>query len=279
METGKPSRTAWSAAVHRAAHQILEDGRFFTDPIALRILGADAKTVVREAEAHPAGRRMRVFIAVRQRFAEDALAAGVERDVRQLVVLGAGLDTYAYRSVYGDLVSIFEVDHPATQTWKRQRLVDAAIPWPSWLTFAPVDFERQTLAEGLATAGFDRTKQTFFTWLGVVPYLAEKTVSATLAFITSLPNGGHVVFDYSDPPHSLSAEARAAHDRRSTYVAALGEPWLCYFRPEQLHEKLKALGFSIIEDLGPRLIAARYFPNRALSVPDKGGHIVRASTV
>src|ERR1035441_9858589 len=109
MQTGKPSSTAWAAAVHRAAHQVLEQGRIFADPLALRILGEDAEAAVREAEEQPSRRRMRTFIAVRTRFAEDALAAAVERGVRQLVVLGAGLDTYAYRSTLGDRLRIFEV--------------------------------------------------------------------------------------------------------------------------------------------------------------------------
>src|SRR5208282_3157769 len=145
---------------HRAAHQVLEQGRIFADPLALRILGKDAETVAREAEKQPSARRMRIFIAARARFAEDALAAAVERGVRQLVVLGAGLDTYAYRSPLRDRLRIFEVDHPATQAWKRQCLRDAAISIPSSLTFAPVDFERQTLTEGLAAADFDPAQQT-----------------------------------------------------------------------------------------------------------------------
>ena len=97
---------------------------------------------------------MRIFIAARTRFAEDALAAAAERGVRQLVVLGAGLDTYAYRHPLRDRLHIFEVDHPATQAGKRQRLEDAATPRPSSLTFAPIEFERQTLAEGFGGCGF-----------------------------------------------------------------------------------------------------------------------------
>src|SRR5271157_5063002 len=216
MQLGKPSRTAWAAAAHRAAHQVLEQGRIFTDPLALRILGEDAETVARKAAERPSGRRMRIFIAVRTRFAEDALAAAVQRGVRQLVVLGAGLDTYAYRGALRDRLRIFEVDHPATQAWKRQRLADAAIPLPPCLTFAPVDFERETLAEGLAAAGFDPARQTFFTWLGVVPYLTEEAIWPTLGFIASLPNGAHVAFDYSDPPASFSAEARIHHESRAS---------------------------------------------------------------
>ena len=279
MQLGKPSRTAWAAAAHRAAHQVLEQGRIFTDPLALRILGEDSESVARKAAERPSGRRMRIFIAVRTRFAEDALAAAVERGVRQVVVLGAGLDTYAYRNTLRDRLRIFEVDHPATQAWKRQCLVDAAIPIPHSLTFAPIDFEHQTLAEGLAAAGFDSSQQTFFTWLGVVPYLTEGAVWSTLGFIASLPNGAHVVFDYSDPPASLSAERRTSHERRAAHVAELGEAWLNYFEADELRAKLMALGFSEIEDLGPPQIAARYFPNRVSTLPDKGGHILRATTI
>jgi methyltransferase (TIGR00027 family) len=279
VQLGKPSRTAWVAAAHRAAHQVLEQGRIFTDPLALRILGEDAETVAREAEERPSGRRMRIFIAVRTRFAEDALAAAVERGVRQVVVLGAGLDTYAYRSTLRDRLRIFEVDHPATQAWKRQRLADAAIPIPGSVTFAPIDFERQTLAEGLGAAGFDSSQQTFFTWLGVVPYLTEEAVWSTLGFVASLPNGVHVVFDYSDPPASLSAEWRSRHERRAKRVAELGEAWLNYFEADELRAKLMALGFSEVEDLGPPQIAARYFPNLASTLPDKGGHVLCATTI
>jgi len=279
MELRKPSRTALAAATHRAAHQILEQGRILADPLALRILGEDAQTIVREAERRPSGRAMRIFIAARTRFAEDALAAAIERGVRQVVVLGAGLDTYAYRSGLHDGVRIFEVDHPATQAWKRQRLEEAAIPIPGLLTFAPVDFERQTLGEGLAGAGFSMEMQTFFTWLGVVPYLSEDAVWTTLRFIASLRNGAHVVFDYSDPPESLSAEARERHDERAARVAGFGEAWKSYFEAGELSRKLKGIGFSEVEDLGPPQIAARYFPSRASGVAEKGGHILRAATV
>jgi methyltransferase (TIGR00027 family) len=279
MQIGKPSQTARAAALHRAAHQVLEQGRIFTDPLALRILGEDAATIVREAEQHPSRRKMRIFIAARTRFAEDALAAAVERGVRQLVVLGAGLDTYAFRGACRDRLRVFEVDHPATQSWKRQLLVDAAIPLPPCLTFAPIDFERETLAEGLAAAHFNPAEQTFFTWLGVVPYLTEEAVWSTLTFIASLPNGAHVVFDYSDPPASLPAEGRSHHENRAAHVAALGEAWLSYFEPDELRAKLMRLGFSKVEDLGPPQIVSRYLPHRVSTAPQRGGHILRATTI
>ena len=220
---------------------------------------------------------MRIFIAARTRFAEDALAAAVARGVGQLVVLGAGLDTYAYRGAMRERLRIFEVDHPATQEWKRQRLAEAGIRLPRTLTFAPVDFERQTLGEGLAAAGFDPARPAFFTWLGVVPYLTQEAAFVTLRYIASLPGGAEVVFDYANPPESLTGEMRAIHDARAARVAEIGEPWVSSFETDALRARLVAAGFTRIEDLGPPQIAARYFPQRAASAPGKGGHIVRAA--
>ncbi len=281
MQPGQPSRTALGAAAHRAVHQVLERGRIFADPLAVRILGAEAEAAVRDAESNPSRRMLRLFIALRTRFAEDALAAAVARGVRQLVVLGAGLDTFAYRNAFAESLHVFEVDHPATQAWKRQRLAEAAIPMPRTLTFAPVDFERETLADGLAAAGFDPAKQSFFTWLGVVPYLTEQAVFSTLEVIARLPGGAHVVFDYGNPPASgLDPDRYAtAQEALAARVASVGEAFRSYFETDALHAKLMALGFREIEDLGPALIRERYFANRGGSLPDRGGHIVRATTV
>ncbi len=279
MVAGKPSRTALAAAAYRAAHQVLEQGRIFSDPLALRILGADAEAAVARASEGPGAARMRVFIAVRTRFAEDRLAAAFSAGVRQAVVLGAGLDTFAYRTNLGAELRVFEVDHPATQSWKRELLEKAGIALPGCLAFAPVDFEHETLAAGLEAAGFDRSQPAFFTWLGVVPYLTSEAIWSTLGFIGAFEGGAHVVFDYADPPETLSPEARAAHDRRAARVAAIGESFLSYFEPEELREQLTAIGFRGVEDLGPREIVANYFPWRKDPVPARGGHILRASTI
>jgi methyltransferase (TIGR00027 family) len=279
MQAGKPSRTAWAAASHRAAHQILEEGRIFRDPLAVRILGGDAEAIARDAGENPSRRLMRIFIAVRTRFAEESLAAAVERGTSQLVVLGAGLDTFAYRSPYGDRLRVFEVDYPATQEWKRELLRAAGIEAPATLTFAPVDFEKQSLSEGLAAAGFDPARQTFFTWLGVVPYLLREAVWATLGFIAGLGGGSQVVFDYADPPETLSPEMREYHDERAARVREIGEEWVTYFEAEELREKLTALGFGEVEDLGPPQIAARFFPRSTAATRYRGGHVVRASKI
>jgi methyltransferase (TIGR00027 family) len=280
MQPGQASRTALGAAGHRAAHQVLEHGRIFADPLALRIVGADAEEALAEAEREPGRRGLRLFIAVRTRFAEDALAAAIARGVTQLVVLGAGLDTYAYRTPFSDRLRMFEVDHPATQAWKRERLAAAEIAVPDALTFAPVDFERESLAEGLAAAGFDPAQQSFFTWLGVVPYLTEQAVFATLGFIARLPGGAEVAFDYINPPEAIDdPDRRAFHQALVERVAAAGEAFKSGFDTRALDARLRTLGFADIEDLGLVEIAARYFPGGGAHPASGGGpHILRAAT-
>ena len=149
MRAGEPSRTAFGAAALRAAHQDADEPRIFTDPLARRILGPDR--LPDRAWEQP---RLRLFIAVRHRFAEDSLAAAVSRGTRQVVVLGAGLDTFAYRNPDPE-TRVFEVDHPATGPWKRERLAEAGIEVPPNVGYVAVDFERDSLAERLAAAGFD----------------------------------------------------------------------------------------------------------------------------
>lgn len=278
MQEGQPSRTALGAAAHRAAHQVLEGGHVFTDPLALRILGGDAEAAVRESAAHPVRGAMRRFIAARTRLAEDALAAALPRGVRQVAILGAGLDTFAYRSPLAAHVRVFEVDHPATQACKRERLAQAGIAVPPTLIFAPVDFERATPAEGLRAAGFDPAQRSFFIWLGVVIYLSEAAVFATLGDIARHPGGAHVVFDYADPPDSLTPALRAQSDRRAAQVAALGEPWRTRFDPVALHARLRGLGFAAIDDFGPPDLAARFWPEHAAATPARGGHVLCAAT-
>src|SRR5580658_5026176 len=280
MQRGQPSRTALGAASHRAVHQVLEKGAIFADPLAVKILGDYADEAIRDAQNDPSKRRMRIFIAVRTRFSEDAMAAAVARGVRQLVVLGAGLDTFAYRNPFGEKLRVFEVDHAATQAWKRRGLATAGIPEPPTLTFAPVDFERETLADGLAAAGFDPAQQSFFTWLGVVPYLTEQAVFSTLGFIANLSGGAHVVFDYANPPASGPGqdEYAALHRELAERVAKLGERIKSNFETDALHSRLNEMGFCEIEDLGPALIRERYLPDLMSSWGDRGGHILRAST-
>ena len=217
MIEARPSRTAMRVVLRRAAHQLFDNPKVLDDPVALSIVGPEA---VSKLGAEPGGyrgrvgRALRAFMAVRSRFAEDELARSVGRGTTQYVVLGAGLDTFAYRNPYGEgMLRVFEVDYPATQEWKRRRLAAGAIPIPSSLTFAPVDFERQTLPDGLRDAGFDPRKPAFFSWLGVTMYLTREAISSTFRFVASTPPGGGIALDYAIPRSSLGWVGRPVQAR------------------------------------------------------------------
>jgi len=278
MREKEPSRTAHGAAGHRAAHQAIEGGRIFKDPLAVTILGKDAAAIIAWARLNPASRGIRFFIAARSEIAEARLAEGIEtRGVGQLVVLGAGLDTFAYRNPFGERLKVFEVDHPETQAWKRRRLAETGIAVPDSLTYAPVNFETEDLRQSLERAGFDPKMRSVFICLGVVPYLTLDAIRATLGAIANLPGGAEVVFDYADPPATLDKVQAAAHRARARRVAAIGEPFLSYFNPNELHALLAEAGFRMIDDLGPRALISRYGGD-AGQRGDTGGHVVWAAT-
>jgi len=279
MQEGQFSRTALGAAGHRAAHQILEGGFFFADPLALPILGPDAQAAIDEAKAQPLRRGLRLFVALRSRFAEESAHAAMAGGVRQVVVLGAGFDTFAYRLAAAAGVRVFEVDHPATQAEKRRRLAAARLAEPAHVVYVGCDFETQTFIDALAAAGFDAHRPSFVFWLGVTAYLTPEAVMATLAAVAALPGGAEIVFDYVVPPEAIEREtARAAHQELAKKVAAAGEPLRACFDPPALRARLATLGFGEIEDRGTEEIAARYAPDRAPLRGGAGARLLRATT-
>jgi len=262
-----PSQTALRVAMRRAAHQILDDPKVFDDPLALRILGVENASALDPKpewlEETPLSGVLRASLAARSRYAEDELHLAVNGGVHQYVVLGAGLDTFAHRNPYPrGVLHVFEVDHPATQLWKRTGLKEAGIPMLETLTYAPVDFETQTLDDGLRQAGFDTSKSTFFSWLGVTPYLTNGAIAATLQFVASMPVGSGIVFDYMILPSLLNPDARRAFDSLAQRVASAGEPFQSFFDPSSLKSSLLDMGFGLVEDITPEEMNARYFQGR-----------------
>jgi methyltransferase (TIGR00027 family) len=272
MQEGKFSRTAQRVAIRRAAHQLLDRPRVLDDPLALRIIGADAAAELRSnpKEHHAFSRAFRAFMAARSRYAEDELARVVAQGVNQYVVLGAGLDTFAYRNPHSGL-RVFEVDHPATQAWKREQLQAAGIAIPASLIFVPIDFEGQTLADGLGQCGFDLSAAAFFSWLGVTPYLTCETCMITLKFIAGMPPGSGVVFDFAVDPALLNAGQRQALDALSQRVARYGEPFQLFFDPGELQDELRGMGFRRTEFLQGKELNARYFKDRDDGLLVRGG--------
>jgi len=261
MESGRASKTALRVAIRRAAHQLMEQPRILDDPIAVRLLGPGFLRDMERA-SHRVARDFRAFMAARSRYAEDRLAEAVEDGVAQYVVLGAGLDTFAYRNPFPAL-RVFEVDFPATQEWKRAMLAEAQIPLPAGLTFVPLDFEHKTLAAGLAEAGFDAGSAAFFGWLGVVPYLTLDAFRATLGTIARLPAGSAVSFDYAVAPETLSPLGRKAFDALAGRVAAAGEPFQLFFTPEQMESELRRACFRRVEQVDSEQLNELYFKERA----------------
>jgi methyltransferase (TIGR00027 family) len=265
--------------MRRAAHQIYDaQPLVFDDPFAVSILGDSYAEEVRRTPTRtdrPFSVSLRAFLVARSRYAEDNLARAVERGVSQYVLLGAGLDTFAHRNAYPEL-KVFEVDHPATQQWKRELLEAGGIAAPERLTYAPVDFEQQSLPAQLTEAGFDATVPSFFAWLGVVPYLTAEAFRATVGFIAAQPAGSGVVMDYSRPRHVLPFLEQLAHDSLAARVALAGEPFQLFFTPEEMAAELTA--FREVEDLDTGEINRRYFADRSDSLRLMGtaGHLLCA---
>jgi methyltransferase (TIGR00027 family) len=272
---GEASLTAKGAATHRAVHQLLEGGHIFKDPFAVSILGEDPDAITREAEENPDRRVMRHFVVARSRFAEQRLSEAVARGIRQLVVLGAGLDTFGLRNPHRATgLKVFEVDHPATQAWKRQRLGAFAAAESQAITFVSVDFERQSFIDELVKAGFDQASPAFVMWLGVVPYLTREAIAATLSSLGRL--GAEVVFDYGEPLEAFSGARRAYMEAFIAKVAALGEPLLSRFRPSEVSALLTQSGFTEIDDFGPHEMGVYLGAPSPPTFGTPGGHVVHA---
>jgi methyltransferase (TIGR00027 family) len=267
VESSVPSRTALRVALRRAAHQLYDAPPLvLDDPIAVSILGAAYSEELRRTPTRPDrpfSVGLRAFLVGRSRYAEDNLLLAVARGVTQYVLLGAGLDTFAHRNPYSGL-HVFEVDHPATQQWKRELLQTGSLPAPANLTYTAVNFERESLSERLRATGFNTGAPAFFAWLGVVPYLTLPAFRSTISFIGSQPAGSGLVLDYGQPRSALPFLEQLAHDSLASRVQLAGEPFQLFFTPAEIAAELSA--FRTLEDLGSAEINARYFTNRSDSL-------------
>jgi methyltransferase (TIGR00027 family) len=267
MEPRKASDTAALTAVLRAAHQLVDaEPRILDDPIAVGLVDEATPERIaarRDALLSPGLLIPRAAVLLRTRYAEDLLAEAVARGVHQFVVLGAGLDTFAFRQPgFARPLQIYEVDHPATQAWKRERLAAVGLTAPDNLRWASIDFEQQTLAAGLRDAGFDASRPAFFSWLGVTQYLTIPAIEATLEVIAALPSPSTVVLSFMLPEIDLPPEEAAAARAVADEAAARGEAWLTRFRPWEIGDRLRRLGFAEVVHLTPQQAGRRYFAGR-----------------
>lgn len=266
VRRGEPSRTAHRVAALRAVHQLLDEPVVLPDPVALAILGAPTEAALRDdpfALNDPLLRGLRAAVVARSRVVEDEVARGVAQGMNQYVLLGAGLDTFAWRHPHpGDALRVFEVDHPATQRWKQQLLSEAGLAVPGSLSFVPVDFEGDDLGEALAQAGFRWDRPACVGWMGVTPYLTEEAIFKTLRVLAGLAAGSVVCFDYRVAPGGLGPVDRVINEVIAQQAAAAGEPWLSSFDPAALQQQLLALGFGSAVSIAADEVNACYFARR-----------------
>ena len=282
MIAAQPSRTAMRVALRRAAHQLVDDKPLvFVDPFAIAILDQEAQGELRrtpKASRRPFSAGLRAWVVARARFAEDLLTASVaSQTTKQYLILGAGLDTFALRNPFPGL-RVFEVDHPATQAWKRERLRASGLSLPLSASLVGVDFESQSLSQELAQSDFDPSLPTVTAWLGVVPYLTPEAFDGTCRLLAQLPQGSGVVFDYGQPREALPPVEQLMYDSLGARVAQVGEPFQLFFTPGALRERLARCGLAVVEDLARDELNLRYFSYRTdgLQVHGSAGRLCHA---
>jgi methyltransferase (TIGR00027 family) len=255
MSDHKASRTALGTAYLRAAHQLLDAyPRILDDPVALTLLGPAALQRIND-------KADRAHVVLRSRFAEDRLAAAVLRGITQYVILGAGFDTFALRQPpWAQALKILEVDHPGTQAMKRSHLAAAGIAMPQNTNFATINFEHESLRDGLLRYHVSMNEPTFFSWLGVTMYLKEDAIDAVLQTVAAFPVGSEIVLTFATQPGDSPSPL-------AQRTASLGEPWVSYFEPDALEAKLRGAGFTKVEFLTPAEAEARYFQQRPADLP------------
>ena len=271
MQDKGSSRTALVTAYLRAAHQIIDLGPcILDDPVALTILGPGADEQIRAAKdkfMSCKAKALRAHVVLRSRYAEDRLESSIERGIRQYVLIGAGFDTFALRQPnWATRLRIIEVDHPNTQRQKRLRISNAGMHVPGNVDFVSINFEQESLEDGLTRVGVHTDKPTFFSWLGVTMYLTEAAIDSTLRYMAAFPGGSEAVISFLQPP---AVRSMASHELAER-VSETGEPFISYFTCERIKEKLMTAGFSYALFLTRELSAPLFAKNESsLSNPNQ----------
>lgn len=264
--SASPSKTAEGVAWLRAAHQVFDQPPLIlADPVVVPLLGPDTEQRLRAdpTRVQSAGARvLRSHVVLRSRFTEDRLEQAIKRGVTQYVILGAGYDTFIARQpAWARALRVMEVDVETTQAEKRARLKAAEIPLPANVVFVAFDFRQETLIDALRRQGVVTEVPTFFSWLGVTMYLPETAIDATLSAVAQFSTGSEIVFTFAPP------EPPGSPGILATLAAAAGEPWLSYFEPAALEQKLIALGLNQVEFLTPEEASRLYYQTRTDGLP------------
>lgn len=274
-----PDSSAVRTALWRALHvQVDAPPHLITDEIGLALAAPDEGWRDRP-DMHPLGTRpYRAGIVARTRYVEDLL---VEEGVSQYVLLGAGLDTFAQRHPdLGDRVTVFEIDQPGPQAWKRQRLEALGYGVPGWLRLVPVDFESdQDWWQALLDHGLDPRATTLVSSSGVSMYLTKSATAATLRRLASLAAGSIVVMTFMVPFELVDAADRPGLEGAARGAAAAGTPWLSFYAPEEIVALARDAGFSDVRAVSTAELAEKYLNGRADGLSAAGGEGVLLARV
>jgi methyltransferase (TIGR00027 family) len=266
MEPGEPSRTAMMAATVRGLHRLEEATPWvFDDFLALVIVGPawpDLRAQLSAALSEPILRVVSTMSATRARYTEERLAGG---GFEQYVLLGAGLDSFAWRrpDALAKGLRVFEVDHPASQAWKLARVEDLGLPSNERHQFVPVDFEVETFDVGLDRAGFDRSGRTLFSWLGVLPYLTVEAIEATLRSFSKNSPGSEIALSYLIAPALMEDVGRVFHARWLDVAEKVGEPIQTALTPVEAEDLVRRCGLDVVDHPTRDDMQRRYFAGRA----------------
>jgi methyltransferase (TIGR00027 family) len=264
MQPAEPSRTAKIAAIARGMHRLEHPPPWvLDDPFALPLAGpgwADLYAALSAAFPEPVRKEGVAFLVARSRFAEDRLAAG---SFGQYVILGAGLDSFAWRrpDALGSR-RLFEVDHPATQAWKQERAEILALPVSDSHVYASVDFETQTLRDGLDAAGFDWSVPTLYSWLGVTAYLTTDAIETTLRALAASASGSEIVVSYAVAEPFRDDIADQFFVTMERVAADSGEPLLTFLSPADAEVLVAGCGLEVVDHPDRASLHDRYFAGR-----------------
>lgn len=278
---GTPSQTALTAAAARAAHLIV-DGEpvIFADGLAATLLGELAAGLIafhRDHGSHPVLAGARAQVVVRSRYTEDCLARSAARGITQYVILGAGLDSFGYRSALARQVRVFEVDHPVTLAWKREALARAGIEVPGTVRHVAADLETGSLTEPLQRAGFELARPALISWLGVTMYLTSQAIGRTLAAASRFAPGTELIADHMLPAGLRDADGDSYVSQVAPVAAGRGEPWRTFLAPGDMAALLAGHGFAVAEQPGQReAIGAALWERRDALRPARLSVLTRA---
>jgi len=284
MKEDQASLSAMTTAYIRAHHSIHDTPKIFDDFLAYSLIPQEVRELIEQGlkrDKQFSGPEHTVVssdqitalssltkatnVLSRARYTEDALEEAVRQGVKQYVVLGAGMDTFAFRrSEMMYCLEIFEVDHSATQNFKLLRLAELGWKHPEHLHFIPIDFTKENLATALTrSSDYDPNVKSFFSWLGVTMYLTREEVFAMLRSITDIaPEGSVVIFDYFDSDAFVPEKSSLLMKKKQEVFQKMGEKIITGFNPLTLGEDIASLGLSLHEDLSPEDLEKRYFKGR-----------------